>query len=221
MHWTIDRISNPPLVVPAKVGDRIFVVGPNGCGKSALIQQFISSRQDRKVKRIVAHRPTGFRSERPNFVFHEREQSEQSIQNNDFDYNSRWRDHQEMGHEEQSLALLDLREREAAQALRVRARVRCGDVDGAKREARVLDSPFGQINGLFQGANLPVSIELSENGDIVAHHQGHSEVYSIARMSDGERNAMLIAATVLTMPAETILLIDEVVPVLWTARGVG
>ena len=210
MHWTIDRISNEQLVVPVKAGDRIYVVGPNGSGKSALMQQYMSTlRRDDKKRRIVAHRPTGFKSERPGFAFHERDQSEQSIRNNDFDYNSRWRDHQEVGHEEQSLVLLDLREREAAQALRVRARIRCGDIDGAKREARVLDAPFGQINDLFRRASLPVSIELSEDGDIVAHHRNHGEAYSIARMSDGERNALLVAATVLTMEPETTLLIDE------------
>lgn len=158
---------------------------------------------------MVAHRPTGFKSERPSFVFYEREQSERSIHNNHFDPNSRWRDHQDAGHEEQALALLDLREREAAQAIRVRARIRCGDIDGAKREARVFDSLFGQINGLFQRASLPVSIELSEDGDIVAHHRSQRETYSIARMSDGERNALLVAATVLTMEPETTLLIDE------------
>ena len=209
MNWTIHKISGSPLILPVKAGDRIYVVGSNGSGKSALIQQFVSSKIASKARRIVAHRPTGFRSEMPSSVFQDREQSEQAIRDSEYDYNSRWRDHQDMGHEKQSFALLDLKERESAQALRVRDRVRCGDIDGAEREARVLASPFGQINRLFQSANLPVSLELSEGGDIVAHHRDHSEVYGIARMSDGERNATIIAATVLTMDAETVLLIDE------------
>ncbi len=33
--------------------------------------------------------------------------------------------------------------------------------------------------------------------------------YSVAKLSDGERNALLIAATVLSVTPETLLLIDE------------
>ena len=36
-----------------------------------------------------------------------------------------------------------------------------------------------------------------------------SDSYSVAEMSDGERNALLLAAEVLTVPSGTLILIDE------------
>ena len=62
MDWNIPQISGQPLQVVLGFGDRIFVVGANGAGKSALIQQFVSSNPNRKVRRISAHRQTWFNS---------------------------------------------------------------------------------------------------------------------------------------------------------------
>ena len=209
MNWQISRISKPTLELTIEPGDRVFLVGPNGSGKSALIQHFVSSNKNNNVRRIAAHRPTAFTSERPHFSFHDRTQSEQQIEAREHDYNARWRDDQHIGHEMQSIVLSDLREQERHQAFLVRDKIRQNDVEGARKESKIAVSPLGRINHLFQVANLPVSLELSQTGDFLAHHSEHDTTYSIAHMSDGERNATIIAATVLTVKSGTVLLIDE------------
>ena len=70
-------------------------------------------------------------------------------------------------------------------------------------------SPFVQLNELLALGTLTVSLENSNDEEILARHGNDGVPFSIAQMSDGERNAVMIAANVLTVEPETILLIDE------------
>ena len=64
------------------------------------------------------------------------------------------------------------------------------------------------LSGLLTNANLPFEFSVDGNGTIVATKSG-SNTFSTAEMSDGERNALLLAAEVLTVPSDTLILIDE------------
>jgi hypothetical protein len=59
----------------------------------------------------------------------------------------------------------------------------------------------------------PFQIQTAEcgikEGEQILAKKECGEPYSIAELSDGERNALLIAATVLTVKPGTLLLIDE------------
>ena len=68
---------------------------------------------------------------------------------------------------------------------------------------------FNQVNELLAVGGLAVSIENSDGEQIFARHRAADQPYSIAQMSDGERNAVIIAANVLTVEPGTVLLIDE------------
>lgn len=57
-------------------------------------------------------------------------------------------------------------------------------------------------------SNIPIEISVHQNEQVLASRRG-SPAYSVAELSDGERNALLIAANVLTVPPGTLLLIDE------------
>lgn len=70
------------------------------------------------------------------------------------------------------------------------------------------EAPITLINELLVQSNIPISIRIRENERVVACKDGGSE-YGAAELSDGERNALLIAADVLAAPSGTLLLIDE------------
>lgn len=55
---------------------------------------------------------------------------------------------------------------------------------------------------------MPIEISLKEGSEVIAR-KSDCEPYSIAQLSDGERNVLLIAATVLTVKPGTLILIDE------------
>jgi hypothetical protein len=105
------------------------------------------------------------------------------------------------------MAIYDLIDADTMQERKIAAFVRAGDDAAAKREAQD-PSPIQVINELMRLSNLPIEISLEEGQKIVARKNGGNG-YSVAELSDGERNAFLIAADVLTAKAGTLILIDE------------
>jgi hypothetical protein len=105
------------------------------------------------------------------------------------------------------MAIYDLIDADTMQERKIAAFVRDDDYAAAKKEAQN-PSPIQGINALMRLSNLPIEIGLEEGQKIVARKNGGSG-YSVAELSDGERNAFLIAADVLTAKAGTLILIDE------------
>ena len=60
--WTIPRTNDNPLTINLDPSSRIFIVGANGAGKSALIQHAVRELGSDKVRRISAHRQTWMES---------------------------------------------------------------------------------------------------------------------------------------------------------------
>ena len=209
MNLDIPQTSGQSLPITLEDGDRLFMVGANGSGKSALIQHLVSSHRNDKIRRIAAHRQTAFHSDRPNFTHPDRGQFEKQIKKWDLQPDARWRGDYQFGDQKQLAVLLELIDKENFQARSVRELIRNKDVQKAKEAALESASPFGQINELFRIANLTVSLKLSDDGEIRAHHGNEDTNFSIAQMSDGERSAAILAATVLTAEPGTVLLIDE------------
>jgi hypothetical protein len=67
-------------------------------------------------------------------------------------------------------------------------------------------SPLDRANSLLTQANIPATLEI-QNGELRAR-RGES-VYSLARMSDGERAALILAGEIITAPASSVFVIDE------------
>jgi hypothetical protein len=78
----------------------------------------------------------------------------------------------------------------------------CAEALLSKRPPRAL------LNDLLRLSNLPIELSIAQHDRILATRNG-SEAYSIAQLSDGERNALLIVINVLTAPHEGLILIDE------------
>ena len=70
------------------------------------------------------------------------------------------------------------------------------------------ESPVTVINELLQQSNIPITITIQANERVMASRNAGPQ-YSAAQLSDGERNALLIAGSVLTAPAGMLLIIDE------------
>ena len=118
--------------------------------------------------------------------------------------------------QKQSAIFFDLVAKDNAEARSLRSLLRQVDpqnpdrgFNDAVKAARGLVPIFEQLNELLALGTLTVLLENFKGEEILARHGNDGASFSIAQMSDGERSAALIAATVLTVKPETVLLIDE------------
>ncbi len=186
--------------------DRLFVVGPNGSGKSALIQHFVSLITNRPSRRISAHRQTWLSSSAIEMTPRARRDADRSIFGREQRPDARWKD--DNAAQRLSAVLFDLVAAENQRSREITNLVDQNNVDKASSIARELASPFKSINKLIRAGNLSVQIEAATGEEILAYHV-EGQPFSMAELSDGERNAIILAATVLTVEPGTVLLIDE------------
>ena len=210
IKWRIPSTSGNPIELTLKSDNPLFIVGPNGSGKSALIQQLVlenaRNSKPNKIKRISAHRQTWFDSGNIDFTPADRQQYESQRLSHDQGNASRWYD--SIAREDLSAIRFDLVAKENARARSIANYVDNQELTKAQRISVELPSPFDQINELLNRGTLTVKLENSDDQTLLARHpQGDS--FSVAEMSDGERNAMIIAAHVITAEPGTVLLIDE------------
>lgn len=208
----IPTIDTREVRIRLTADTQTFVVGANGSGKSALLHYVYASITKRSsgeyVKRISAHRQTWLPNATIGITPSHRAQYGQTA----FQYNrqpdSRWMLHDPESHA-QSL-LFDIVATDNERARRIANAVDAGNSNGeADRIAQSEHSVFTRINRLLKLANLPVAIKMGEGEKIVAQHESAGYTYDMAQMSDGERNAILLAAEVLTAKPASVLIIDE------------
>ena len=207
VNWEIPRISGDSLAISLQRDGHLFIVGPNGSGKSALIQHLVSEHKGQNIRRISAHRQTWLDSGSLDLTPLGRKQFEVSSTSRERSYEARWKDNH--SHEKQSAVLFDLVANENTRARAITNLVDNKDLGGASKRADESVSAFIQLNNLLSLGTLLITLENSNDEEILAQHRNGDAYYSIAQMSDGERNAAIIGATVLTVDPGTVLLIDE------------
>ena len=207
INLEIPRISDSSLPITLKKGDQLFIVGANGSGKSALIQHFASGHPHEQVKRITAHRQIWFQSGIVDVTPAQYESYKRGRPNTSKE--GRWVDFESKT--DLSAALYGLFDKENSQAREIRHQLDTrsqADLWEVKELSAKLSSPFNQINELLARGMLKVKIEKTDNQRILARDsQGNS--FGIEEMSDGEKNAMIIASQVITADPGTLFLIDE------------
>ncbi|RWC93751.1 MAG: ATP-binding cassette domain-containing protein [Mesorhizobium sp.] len=203
-NLTIPLINGEPLSILFDVGEVLFVLGANGVGKSSLMQHFFAANQ-KNAKRISAHRQTWFHTNVISLTPQDKRSTDNQILNTDTNADSRWKD--DYGSAKTVVAIYEIIESENSRAREITAAVDSDNIDLARRLS-AQDAPIKRINYLMRLSNLPIEISVLADEQIVASKNGGPH-YSIAQLSDGERNALLVSATVLTSKPGTILFIDE------------
>lgn len=203
-NLTIPQTTGTPLTITVENGESIFILGANGTGKSSLMHKFYSA-YPQNTRRISAHRQTWFSSNAITLSPEQKRQTESHMQGADTSPQSRWKD--DYSAQRASIAIYDLIDAENVRARSIAAAVDSEDINLAKSLSKK-DAPIKIINEMLRLSNIPIEISVRQNEQVVASKSGGT-VYSIAELSDGERNALLIAADVLTVAPGTLLLIDE------------
>ena len=194
-----------PCDVQLDPGDILYVLGANGTGKSALVHH-LNSVHSATSRWIPPHRRTWLQSGTSNLTPSRKQQQEINLQNSDVQRDSRWMDHNpEL---RVNMAIFDLIQKRSHISQNITDAFRAGDRTKGCKLLKCNEDPLMALSGLLSNANLPFAFSVDRNATIVANRSG-SEPFSVAEMSDGERNALLLAAEVLTVQSGTLVLIDE------------
>jgi ABC-type cobalamin/Fe3+-siderophores transport system ATPase subunit len=199
------NISNgEPLNVNLTEGKALFVLGANGVGKSTLMQNLFEQNFNHS-KRILAHRQTWFSNNTLNLTAKDKNSSERDMKNRDKKIESRWKD--DYSGSRANMTIYDIINSENIRARNITKAVDNDNIDLAKNLSNI-QAPLEGINELLGISNIPIKIILDENEQLFASKRG-SAPYSIAELSDGERNALLICADVLTSEPNQLIILDE------------
>ncbi|MYD52580.1 MAG: AAA family ATPase [Dehalococcoidia bacterium] len=186
-------------------GEILYVLGANGVGKSALVHR-LNSDHKTQSRWIPPHRRTWLQSGGSNLTAANKEQQESQLQSLYTRPDARWMDR--LPEFRVNMAIFDLIQNRSQLSQEIADAFRAGDKKRGQCLIKRREDPLEALSGLLNSANLPFDFTVDRNATIVATKPG-LEPYSAAEMSDGERNALLLAAEVLTVPANTLILIDE------------
>lgn len=187
-----------------EIGQSVFMLGANGTGKSSAMLAIYNAHRA-TARRISAHRQTWFNSGSVGLSAQEKRRTQNDMSRQDTTLESRWKDDYPLVRT--TVTLYDLMNAENLRARRIAAAVDDEDIELAKTLS-TLNAPLQILNDLLSLSNLPIVISVTENDEFLASKEG-SVPYNVAELSDGERNALLIVASVLTASPGTLLLIDE------------
>ena len=203
-NFSIPRSGGSPLLFHLDAGQILFVLGANGTGKSSLMHLFYRSNPG-IAHRITAHRQTWFSSNAITLSPQNKRDTETNIKHQDAAMEARWKDN--YSSQRADIAIYDLIDAENVRARSITAAVDSDAINLAKSLSKK-DAPIKVINELLRLSNIPIEISVRKNEEVMASRAGGTP-YSIAELSDGERNALLMAAEVLTVTEGALVLVDE------------
>lgn len=203
-HVSVPHTDGTPRAITIGAGEVMFVLGANGTGKSSLLHH-IYTPHSLSAQRIAAHRQTWFASATVDLTASARKNTGQNISGYDVNPQSRYKD--DYSAQRSMITIFDLIDAENVRAREIARAVDSQNIEAAQALSKH-DAPIKIINELLRLSNIPIEVMLREHEQVLASKNG-SPPYSIAELSDGERNALLIAANVLTAPTGTLLIVDE------------
>lgn len=202
--FKISLANNKELDVSLNNGDIVYVLGANGVGKSALMTQAYRDNAE-YAKRIIAHRRNWFEKNTIDITASNKLSMEQNIKHSDTYEESRHTDSYD-GYRT-NITLFNLVNSE-----NIRAREIAKFADNKDlQQVEILSnekSVITNINEILSISNIPIIITLNENDELIASKSG-GRPYSVTQLSDGEKNALLICADILTAETNQLIVLDE------------
>lgn len=188
------------LSLEIEVGKLTAITGPNGVGKSALLDEIAISLGIRGEK-FAGHRQIYFPNDDIDQIGWSLDEFQRMLRQSPENIN---RFRHAWGEQHLKSVLKRAMNTNAQAALDVIGEARAGSTI----EQAIVAHPLllDRVNSVFSAARMPVSFML-ENGTLRAQRGGVS--YPIHRLSDGERAALLLVCAVLIQPPNGFILVDE------------
>jgi len=159
-----------------------------------------------RTRWITAHRRTWMKSGASDITASQKSEMEEILNAQDRTPTSRFQDI--YADKRSSMIIFNLVDSELKTHYLIGQKVYKKAMRKATKIAKDRPSNITTINKLFNQSNIPIVISIGDGQKLMAA-KNDCAPYSSAELSDGERNALLIAAEVLTAPQGSLLLIDE------------
>lgn len=190
------------ISLPLDTGTVIIIAGPNGTGKSALLVELYRMLGEETATYLPGHRQIHFNGDwDATSRGIEQLYRQLFINHGHFNrYKNTWAEDQFKS----EIRMLQNKAAEYDRAFRTRLQDRksfAEPLDSYK------DSPVDKVNEIFSQARLPVRFVPTDKG--LSVQRGSVPLYSIERLSDGERAALFVASSFVNRQPGTVLLIDE------------
>ena len=186
-------------------GTTVFVVGQNGTGKSALVHRFVSNLGGQAIY-LPGSRPSYFDAESLSITPNSRRVLTDNFRQWDSTPDTRWKSISGTSRNER--AIHDLTAAETQYKIDAANEIkRDGKESKAITRLQSVESPLDRVNALLQQGNLPITLAMV--GAELKAQRNNSQTYSIAKMSDGERTALIMIAEVVAAPSGSTFIIDE------------
>ena len=187
----------------------LFVLGANGTGKSALFLHLC--RQHTEIAhKVSAYREPSLTSGAPGMTGEQYQQATNALRQWDASPQSRYLESQS-GYSRPSRTISSLMQKQRARDRRATRFLDKRKPSAARKYAERNPDPIDVVNDLFRAAQIRVQIQIDpeDSETMVARRLDTRQSYTIEKLSDGERSALLLAAEIVTAPEGTLFLIDE------------
>jgi ABC-type cobalamin/Fe3+-siderophores transport system ATPase subunit len=185
----------------------LFIVGRNGTGKSALMNLLRQHSQLNSIY-LPGSRTALFDGESLSLTPRSRRDLMQNLGTWDNQPDARWRNHS--GNQRNEKAIHDLTAAEHQYkndcANTIAANSNPVETMAVIVKLQAKESPLDRVNQILEQANIAVQMIIADS-ELKATYGGNT--YSYARMSDGERIALILIAEVISAKPGVIFLIDE------------
>ena len=205
----IPTAGEPIVVELSQVENKLFMLGANGTGKSALLHH-IYQQHSQQAHKVAAYRQTYLASGTLDMSGSQYRAATNNLRQWDSDYQSRYTETRS-GYSRTNRTLAALMQNQRERDRSATALLDEGKNEAAEQYVQGHRDPFDIINGLFESSNLEVRVFIRPNDPdtLVAQHITTGQTYTIEKLSDGERSALLLAAEILTAEKGTVFLLDE------------
>jgi ABC-type cobalamin/Fe3+-siderophores transport system ATPase subunit len=188
----------------------LFILGKNGTGKSALVHHIRNNSQGLITGDVIylpGSRPSYFSGDSLGMTPQSRSQYAAYNHGWDSSPDIRIRPTNGNGTDRNECAIYDLQAAELQYKVQAANDIEADGINSpAITRLQSHSSPLNRVNRLLQQSNLPIQT-IIKSGELKALRDGN--IYSISKMSDGERTALILIADVIAAKSASIFLVDE------------
>ncbi|MDR6955512.1 ABC-type cobalamin/Fe3+-siderophores transport system ATPase subunit [Ancylobacter sp. 3268] len=206
-NFSVPGPAELTLSLTVDSGHPLFIVGRNGTGKSALMNRLRQTSQLNTIY-LPGSRTALFDGESLSLTPNSRRDLTTNLGVWDNQAEARWRNHSGNQRNEKAIHDLTAAEHQYKNDFANTIAVNSDPVETAAAIAKLQakESPLDRVNQILQQANISVQMFIADN-ELKAMSGGN--IFSYARMSDGERIALILIAEVISAKPGVVFLIDE------------